>query len=310
MIKQRSVTYKTAAATMTYAEIGDVVVNSDSAVDITLPTPSSGLWYRISNVGTGDITIKYSGSTITTIKTTEQALLLSNGSSAWWMSKGSGAMTKEEIEAVLTGEITTHTHPETSHDFLDLGQVPASFTDQGGKVLAVNEAENAVEFIVAPGLPAGGTTNQLAAKNSNDDYDLKWMDAPEAANGMPAGGTENQLAAKNSDDDYDIKWMDAPEAANGLPAGGTVGQVLVKDSETDYDTSWGDPDAVKIKTKPVDITDFTGKDGYILAYDEPNGKFYLKADKAGGSGLALSTNSFFAAMLLDQDLVLTNVIIS
>lgn len=40
-----------------------------------------------------------------------------------------------------------------------------------------------------------------------------------------------------------------------------------------------------IKTKPVVVDDFTGKDGYILAYNETNDEFYLKLDSGGGGGL-------------------------
>jgi len=278
MIKQRGVTYKTAAASLSYSEIGDIIVNSEDDADITLPVPATGLWYRISNVGSGEVTVKYDSSTITTLKETEQALLLVF-SSAWYMSKGAGAMTKAEIEAVLTGEISSHSHAAPSLDFLDLGDVPESFTDQAGKLLVVNEAEDALEF----------------------------SDVPPAENGIPAGGTTNQLFAKNSNADYDGKWVDAPEAANGLPSGGTTGQILIKDSEDDFDTSWGDVDAVKIKTKPVNISDFEGKDGYILAYNESEGEFYLKADEGGG-GFVLGILAMIAPSFTSLNIVSTSSI--
>ena len=46
----------------------------------------------------------------------------------------------------------------------------------------------------------------------------------------------------------------------------------------------GGTDAESILTKPIAIPTFTGKDGYILAYNETNGEFYLKADEGGGGG--------------------------
>lgn len=112
------------------------------------------------------------------------------------------------------------------------------------------------------------------------------------SNGIPNGGNNNQLLAKDGATNYVVKWMDAPAAANGLPEGGTAGQVLEKIDGTDYNTQWVDVNAVKIKSKPVNILDFTGKDGYILAYDETAGEFYLKADDGGGGGE--STFTFFA----------------
>lgn len=42
--------------------------------------------------------------------------------------------------------------------------------------------------------------------------------------------------------------------------------------------------ARKILNKNIDIADFTGLDGYILAYNETEDKFYLKKDDGGGGG--------------------------
>lgn len=86
---------------------------------------------------------------------------------------------------------------------------------------------------------------------------------------------------------------------NGIPTGGTAGQILEKIDGTDYNTQWVDANAVKIKSKPVNILDFTGKDGYILAYDETAEEFYLKADDGGGGGsefafLTLTDKQFLA----------------
>lgn len=43
-------------------------------------------------------------------------------------------------------------------------------------------------------------------------------------------------------------------------------------------------DAASILGKDVDIPSFLGKDGYILAYNEVTGKFYLKVDDGEGGG--------------------------
>jgi hypothetical protein len=43
-----------------------------------------------------------------------------------------------------------------------------------------------------------------------------------------------------------------------------------------------------ILSKSVDIADFTGKDGYIMAYNETSGTFYLKKDEGSGGGGFLS----------------------
>lgn len=113
MIVQKVVTEKTGTGTLTYGNIGDIVTTSAEAIVITLPAPSKGLWYRISNAGEGEVSVVYDSIEITTIAQEEAVLLLSNGSSGWWYSKGGGGgpLTKEAIEAVLTGEITSHVHP-------------------------------------------------------------------------------------------------------------------------------------------------------------------------------------------------------
>ena len=49
-------------------------------------------------------------------------------------------------------------------------------------------------------------------------------------------------------------------------------------------SSGGVTDAESILTKPINISSFVGKDGYILAYNETNGEFYLKQDDGGGGG--------------------------
>ena len=144
MIKQKSVVIKTALATLTYTEMGDIVCNSATDITITLPTPNSGLWYRISNVGVGIVTVYY-GSALTTLKQTEQCLCLANTTTAWFFSKGGGVMTKAEIEDVLTGEISSHNHA------------------------AVYE------------LPAGGSIGQILEKNSITDRDVIWKTLSENA---------------------------------------------------------------------------------------------------------------------------------
>ena len=107
--------------------------------------------------------------------------------------------TESEIDGMLT--------------FVSLSDTPAAYTGEGGKIIAVKSDVSGLEFVSAPA----------------------------AANGVPAGGTTNQLLAKDGATDYVVKWMDAPAAANGLPAGGTAGQVLEKIDSTDYNTQWATP---------------------------------------------------------------------
>jgi len=112
MMVQKTVTEKTGTGTLAYSDIGEIVTTSATAIGITLPAPSKGLWYRISNAGEGEVSVLYNSGVMTTIAQSEAVLLLSNGSLGWWFSKGGGgsALTKEAIEAVLIGEISSHSH--------------------------------------------------------------------------------------------------------------------------------------------------------------------------------------------------------
>ena len=239
MIKQKSVTIKTINATLTYSEMGDIVCNSATDITITLPIPNSGLWHRISNVGAGIVSVYY-GSVLTTLKQTEQCLCLANASTSWFFSKGGGTMTKAEIEDVLTGEISSHSHA------------------------------------VVYELPTGGTLGQVLAKNSSIDRDTGWEDV--SGGGLVID--PNHIFVDNiARDDYfttnstelitgiyisvgtgfqlwdGVSWVDktavvtGPEGDTGLPgvdglgvpAGGTVGQILSKIDDIDNNTEWVTP---------------------------------------------------------------------
>lgn len=227
MIKQRHIVIKSSSITLTYAEMGDVVCNSSNSIIITLPSPNAGLWYRISNAGSGVVVVYYN-STLTTLKQTEQCLCLANANSSWFFSKGGGTVNKEEIENVLTGEITSHSHP------VDAYELPQATANDLGGIKA-------------------------SPKTSGETQEVKIDTATGKLYSTPPAS-----------------------ATNGLPAGGTAGQILSKIDGTDYNAQWVVPDAEKILSKPVTVSSFTGKDGYVLAYDETAGEFYLKADEEGG----------------------------
>lgn len=55
-------------------------------------------------------------------------------------------------------------------------------------------------------VPIGGTTGQILAKSSNNDYDTEWSSLPEEV--VPIGGLTGQVLAKTSTDNYDLEWKD------------------------------------------------------------------------------------------------------
>jgi len=86
MIIQRIPTVKDDTATLSVAELGDIICNKSTDFTVTLPTASAGLWYQIGNIGAGTVTIS-DGSTLTTLAQNEQAFLSVVGS-AWVYTKG------------------------------------------------------------------------------------------------------------------------------------------------------------------------------------------------------------------------------
>lgn len=105
-------------------------------------------------------------------------------------------LNKWTIEAVmnlLEGENITITGPDENGALtIDATMPQATETELGGikaKAKTTETSEIAIDE----------TTGKLYGPASN-----------EAANGLPAGGTTDQLLAKNSNEDYDGKWINAP----------------------------------------------------------------------------------------------------
>ena len=82
-------------------------------------------------------------------------------------------------------------------------------------------------------------TEAIAALNDGVERAESAADRAEAVSDKyPAGGTTGQVLAKKSSEDFDTEWV-APEAGT-LPAGGTSGQVLTKKSSVQGDAEWKD----------------------------------------------------------------------
>lgn len=86
-------------------------------------------------------------------------------------------------------------------------------------------------------MPLDGTTGQVLAKQTDDDFDIAWIDPPVS---LPLGGANGQFLGKNSGTDLDVAWKNPPYE---LPVGGATDQVLAKNSATDRDVKWSTPAA-------------------------------------------------------------------
>lgn len=85
-----------------------IILSNASGIAVTLHTATGRYNFELEfdNVGAGDCTVGGQ-----TLKQYTHAHVGNNGGSDWSVVVGGGSMSKAEIEAVLTGEITSHTHP-------------------------------------------------------------------------------------------------------------------------------------------------------------------------------------------------------
>ena len=76
-----------------------------------------------------------------------------NGGSAWSVVVGGGSMSKAEIEQILTGEITTHTHPSQGveipqADTTTLGGIKAKAKTTETSEVAIDTATGSCMFLL------------------------------------------------------------------------------------------------------------------------------------------------------------------
>jgi hypothetical protein len=97
-------------------------------------------------------------------------------------------------------------------------------------VSGVAEAPEVIEVVAnrgepgpaGPGVPVGGTADQVLAKIDATDYATKWTTP--IPTGVPVGGTADQVLAKINSTNYATKWMTPAEEVAVQPndPGGTV----------------------------------------------------------------------------------------
>ena len=100
------VTYATSDADNGYR----IILNNASGIAVTLHTATGRYNFEVEfdNIGAGDCTIGGQ-----TLKQYTHAHVGNNVGSAWSVVVGGGSMSKAEIESVLTGEISSHSHALT-----------------------------------------------------------------------------------------------------------------------------------------------------------------------------------------------------
>jgi hypothetical protein len=120
MIKQRFITTKTATATLTYAEMGNVIANKETALTLTVvaASPNKGLWYYIINAGAGDCTVyEEEVGALVVLLQNESVYIVSDGT-IWHVGAGgsTGEYTYSQAVPAATWTIThnMHRHPSVT----------------------------------------------------------------------------------------------------------------------------------------------------------------------------------------------------
>jgi hypothetical protein len=158
--------------------------------------------------------------------------------------------------------------PGTAASFLSLPDTPSSYTGQANKVLVVNLAENALEFVSVATFPTyvANAGKVLAVKSTEDG--VEWIDATQAATFL------DMLDTPNSYTGHAGKLVGVNDAENGLEFVGTPDpeavryiearrwRILVVETGSEPQTGFGE-------------VVFLDKDGFNL----------------GGSGIASASNN-------------------
>lgn len=136
-IKKKTVIMKGTSTVLTFTEIGDILCESATPITITLPAPMKGLWYNVINIGTGLVTVFYDIE-LAVLKQGEQALVLANNTTAWWVNKTSPDYQYVHSQTLAS---STWTIAHNLNKFPSVTVVDSAGTVVNGEIKYVNKNE-------------------------------------------------------------------------------------------------------------------------------------------------------------------------
>ncbi len=153
--------------------------------------------------------------------------------------------------------------------------------------IQISDNGNATVYIPEPdlyGAPEGGTTDQVLAKQTNDDGDFYWRTVTDGVDGTDGDSAyEVWINAGNVGTQQDfldsLVGQDGADGTDGegVAAGGTANQILVKQSGTDYDTGW--EDLIVETGKPTDkyaiSNTESGATYKYYGFEDKDGNWYI-----------------------------------
>ncbi len=149
--------------------------------------------------------------------------------------------------AALSGlDMIVAAQPGTAASFLSLSDTPGSYAGQANKVLVVNVAENALEFVSVATFPSYvANAGKVLAVNVTEDG-VEWIDATEAATftdmtDTPASytGQSGKLVAVN-EAETGLEFIDALDPEATLYASASRWRILVVDKGVEDATGYGE----------------------------------------------------------------------
>jgi hypothetical protein len=123
----------------------------------------------------------------------------------------------------------------------------------GDIVIAAGTFISTYNSVVPPakaGLPLGGTSGQLLQKNTGNNFDTSWVNAPSSGGNVGNSGAPQGGQVATWVDSTHIQGLNTlpltnlpivPPTKAGVPTGGATNQVLTKNSGADFDTGWTTP---------------------------------------------------------------------
>lgn len=138
-------------------------------------------------------------------------------------------------------------------NFTDLGDVPPSYSGAAGLFARVTDTEDGIDFVdintFTAGVPAGGLTNQVLRKTSDDDFEVEWVDPADVGTDFPdfTGNAKKKLRVAAGE--VATEWV---EDIYSVPFG--------------FATTPGDSEVMLLHVfaEPVDFADdFAGSQEYV-----------------------------------------------